>query len=181
MASLLTVVCGNACTGKTTWAKSLSLCTGATLLDIDTVSERLVMAAQIELGRDPNDRDSSDYKRVYRDAIHETLFALTGDNPGSTIIVAPFTRERRMSDFNLWLTEKLGRSVQIHYFVSADEIRKQRLIARGNPRDLLKLQDFSVYATLGQEETRPGYPHQWFDTSASFPDVSMYLTSTRSG
>lgn len=173
----LTVVCGNACTGKTTWARNLSAHTGATLLDIDTVSERLVETAQRELSRDPKDRDSSDYKRVYRDAIHETLFAIARDNPGPVIIVAPFTLERRRDDFDVWLSSKAQRPLRIHYFVSKDEVRRQRLIDRKNPRDLSKLREFSAYAAVGQEDTRPRYPHDWFDTSETFPDVSTYLAN----
>jgi predicted kinase len=177
MTCSLTVVCGNACTGKTTWAKSLSVRTGAALFDIDAVSERLVEAAQRELGRDPKDRDSPQYKRVYREAIHETLFALARDNEGPVIVVAPFTLERRRDDFDAWLATKVARPVRIHYFVSSDDVRKQRIIDRKNPRDLLKLQEFSSYAALGQEEVRPSYPHDWFDTSESFPEISTYLAN----
>jgi predicted kinase len=178
MPSTLTVVCGNACTGKTTWAKSLSERTGATLLDIDTVSERLVETSQRELGRDAKDRDSPDYKRVYRDAIHETLFAIARDNSGPVIIVAPFTLERRRDDFEAWLLAKVERPVRIHYFVSKDAVRKQRIIERNNPRDLLKLEEFTAYAAIGQEDARPCYPHDWFDTSEAFPSVSTYLANT---
>jgi predicted kinase len=177
MSSPLTVVCGNACTGKTTWAKDLSERTGATLLDIDTVSERLVEAAQRELGRDAKDRDSPDYKRVYRDVIHETLFAIARDNVGPVIIVAPFTLERRRDDFESWLIKKVERPVRIHYFVSKDAVRKQRILDRNNPRDLSKIEEFTAYAAIGQEDARPRYPHDWFDTSEAFPEVQAYLAN----
>lgn len=174
----LTVVCGNACTGKTTWAKSLAKALGAMLLDIDTASERLVEAAQLELGRDPKDRDSSAYKQAYRDAIHETLFALARDNEHAPLVlVAPFTLERAKSSFVEWLRSKVGRDVTVHYFVTCDPVRYSRILARGFPRDRLKVQDFATYAAVGREESPPAYPHEWFDTTDSFPDVSQFLAN----
>lgn len=169
VATSLIVVCGNAGTGKTTWAKALARSLGAALLDIDTVSEALVEAAQAELGRDPKDRDSADYKRVFREPIHETLFALAREAYGACVLVAPFTRERDRDDFLDFLEAKLHRRPEVHYFFTSELVRRERLIARNHPRDTRKFRDYSAYSQLGSGGVPPAYPHRWFDTSLSFP------------
>lgn len=167
--SRLVVVCGNAGTGKTTWAKQVAERYAAALLDLDTVSERLVVAAQRELGRDEADRDSPEYKRVFRDAVHETLFAVTRECAGPVVIVAPFTRERRSPNFREWLADKCGRPAQVHFFVTDERVREERLRARGNPRDAAKFRDYAAYSALGAHEAPPPYPHRWFDTTRAYP------------
>jgi predicted kinase len=169
MARTLTVVCGNAGTGKTTWARQLAKRQGAALLDLDTVSSRLVAAAQAELGRDPNDRDSADYKRLFRDAIHDTLFAIARECEGPVVIVAPFTRERSSANFPQWVTERAGCTPDIHYFFTEEGVREERLRARANPRDTAKFHDYAAYRALALSEVPPPYPHRWFDTTLAFP------------
>jgi predicted kinase len=171
MDARLTVVCGNAGTGKTTWARALARHQRAALLDIDSVSERLVVAAQRELGRDTNDRDSRDYKRVFRDAIHETLFAVARDCAGPIVLVAPFTKERVRPDFPDFLQAHCEERPEIHYFVTNESVREARLRARQNPRDAAKLVDYAAYRDSVPIEMRPPYPHRWFDTTDAFPSI----------
>lgn len=168
----LVVVCGNAGTGKTTWARALAERWHAALLDLDTVSERLVVAAQRELGRDADDRDSPDYKRVFRDPVHETVFAITRECRGAVVIVAPFTKERALPGFPDWLAERCTRKATVHYFVTDDRVREQRLRARAHPRDAAKFRDFGAYRDLAPNETPPAYPHLWFDTTHGFPGAA---------
>jgi predicted kinase len=174
--SRLIVICGNAGTGKTTWARRVSTRCRAALLDLDTVSERLVIAAQRELGRDPNDRDSADYKRVFRDAVHQTLFAIARDCAGPVVIVAPFTKERSLPTFRDWLTNECERPAEVHYFVTEERVREERLRARAHPRDAAKFQDYASYRDLARDEPPPPYPHLWLDTTKSFPgDAELAL------
>jgi predicted kinase len=171
MAERLFVVCGNAGTGKTTWARQLARRERAALLDLDTVSGRLVVAAQRELGRDPNDRDSPEYKRLFREAIHETLFAIARECAGPVVIVAPFTRERTQGDFLHWLAARAGCTAEVHYFVTDERVREQRLRARQEPRDAAKFRDYAAYEQLSPAESPPAYAHRWFDTTHGFPEA----------
>ena len=171
MAETLFVVCGNAGTGKTTWAKQLAKREHAALLDLDTVSERLVAAAHAELGRDPHDRDSADYKRLFRDAVNETLLAIARECAGPVVIVAPLTRERTRTDFPSWLEARAGCRAEIHYFVTDEVVREQRLRARQNSRDAAKFRDYAAYQKDSPLETPPPYPHRWFDTTLAFPSL----------
>lgn len=82
-----TLVCGPPGCGKSTYGRLLAAKTGACLLDIDVVTQRLVCRAMKESGHDENDRDSDcmhpsafsvrvtclvDFKRTFRDEIYET-------------------------------------------------------------------------------------------------------------
>jgi predicted kinase len=173
MAQALVVVCGNAGTGKTTWAKQLARRDHAALLDLDTVSSRLVAAAHAELGRDPNDRDSPDYRRVFREAIYETLLAIARECEGKVVLVAPLTSERTRPDFPSWIAERAGCTPEIHYFVTDERVREERLRARQNPRDAAKFQDYAAYRELSPREAPPPYPHRWFDTTTTFPSLEL--------
>jgi hypothetical protein len=44
------------------------------LLDIDTVTERLVQTGLHLAGQDPNDRDSPWFKKEFREAVYQSLF-----------------------------------------------------------------------------------------------------------
>jgi predicted kinase len=158
----LTIICGNAATGKTTLGKKRSQEQGAVLLDIDTVSERLVQAGLLELGLDPADRDSERYKRIYREAIHETLFALAEENLDHLpcIITAPFTQERRDRAFVQHLERRLRTKVSVVYLTCSDETRLKRMKQRNNPRDSAKFAAWDAYAKAGNDLSPPPFEHE---------------------
>lgn len=165
----LTIICGNAGTGKSTLGKQLAAENGSLYLDIDTVSERLVQAGLSQSGRDKNDRDSPEYKAFYRDAIHETLFAIADENlaQSSCIIVAPFTQERRSPEFPKAVAERLRCRVEVVFVWCEEAERHARLIQRGNPRDALKLSTWEAYSAEGQDpDPRPPFPHRYVDTTS---------------
>ena len=94
------IVCGSPGAGKTTYAKKLASERGATLLDIDTATERLVRIALREAGHNPDDRDSEYFKHTYREPIYETLFDIARENNPfqEVVVVGPFTKELRDPD-----------------------------------------------------------------------------------
>src|SRR5574342_531332 len=126
------IVCGSPGSGKSTYSKKLASAKGATLLDIDTVTGRLVQLALCESGHDPNDRDSEYFKRTYREPIYETLFDVARENlpVQEVVVVGPFTRELRDPDWPSKLSQTFGGPVEIHYVSCPAEIRRRRLVWR---------------------------------------------------
>ena len=131
------IVCGSPGAGKTTYGKQLAANLGAVFLDIDTATERLVRLALRQAGGDPDDRDSADFKRVYREPIYEQLFDIARDNlPINPVVIAgPFTREIQDACWLQELTSRLGAPVELHFVYCRPAIRRDRLLARGDARD----------------------------------------------
>lgn len=162
----LIIVCGNAGVGKTTFGLQLAATYRACLLDIDTVSEKLVRAGLTKMGMDPNDRDSADYKAIYRHAIHETLFDLAEQNLEhlSCIIVAPFTQERRKPSFLGECAVRVRAPVRVYYLRCNEATRKIRIHGRNNPRDASKIKDWTAYSAMGSDNGIPPFPHTLLET-----------------
>ena len=158
------IVCGSPGAGKTTYAKQLASARGAALLDIDTVTERLVRLALREAEHDPDDRDSDYFKRTYREPIYATLFDIARENLTfqDAVVVGPFTKELRDPDWPTRLSKALGCSVEVHYVTCPPEIRKERLAKRGDDRDLAKLRDWENYIQY-YEESLPVFEHVLID------------------
>ena len=91
------IVCGTPGSGKSTHARQLAADCKATILDIDTVTERLVKVGLVESGHSPDDRDSEYFKRTYREPIYEALFDIARENISflDVVVVGPFTKELR--------------------------------------------------------------------------------------
>lgn len=162
------IVCGNAGTGKSTFAARLCAEKGAVLLDIDTLTERLAKLVLRGQGIDEEDRDSSVYKALLREPIYETLFDAALDNLPHLpcVIVGPFTRERRETDWPQRLAARLLTNVEIYLLWCSLEQRRRRLEQRGNPRDRGKLLDFAAYAATGEDPGPLPFPHHRIDTTA---------------
>jgi predicted kinase len=158
------IVCGSPGAGKSTYAKKLAAARGATLLDIDTATERLVRLALHAAGRDPDDRDSDDFKRSFREPIYETLFDIARENlpAQEVVIVGPFTRELRDPDWPSKLRQILGGPVEVYYVSCPAEVRRRRLMERGDARDLAKLHDWENYIQY-YDESPPVFEHVLID------------------
>lgn len=155
------IVCGTPGSGKTTHAKRLAANGAATLLDIDTVSERLVMVGLVASGHRPDDRDSEYFKRTYREPIYQALFDIARDNLPyhDVVIVGPFTKEIQDPDWIVKLSSILGNTVEVHYVQCPPEIRRQRLANRGDERDRAKLEDWDRYVQYYNKERPPVFEH----------------------
>ena len=158
------IICGSPGAGKSTYAKKLASEHGATLLDIDTATERLIQIALRASGHNPDDRDSDYFKRTFREPIYETLFGIARDNISyqAVVVVGPFTKELRDPNWPAKLSQTLGGPVEVHYVSCPPEIRKRRLAERGNPRDLAKLRDWENYIKY-YEENPPVFEHVAID------------------
>ena len=162
------IVCGSPGAGKSTYGRALAAQTGAVFLDIDTATERLVRLALRESGRDPDDRDSTDFKRIYREPIYEQLFDIARENlPFSRVVIAgPFTREIRDAQWPRKLSRRLGAAVEIHYVYCPPDVRRARLLDRANARDRSKLEDWDTYLQYYGQEAPPICAHVFVDGDA---------------
>ena len=161
------IVCGTPGSGKSTYARQLAASRSAALLDIDTVTERLVRISLIQSGHSQDDRDSEFFKRTFRDPIYETLFDIARENLSfqDVVIVGPFTKEIKDSSWPSKLNKLLGSSIEVHYVQCAPEIRRRRLALRGNARDLAKLNDWESYIQYYGDESPPVFEHVLVDGS----------------
>ncbi len=158
----LHLVCGPPGSGKSTYGAALAASLGAAFFDSDTATERLVRAGMSGLGLSPDDRDSPEYKTHFRAEVYATLFDLAKANLGHlpVVIAGPFTRE---SADPLWpelLSAEFATRVEIHFVHAPPELRRTRLIARSEPRDLAKLANWKIYLASCNEGPPP-FPHVW--------------------
>lgn len=160
------LVFGPPAAGKTTYARRLAAEIGGAVFDSDQVAERLVRAGMSLAGMNPNDRDSAAYKTAFRDAVYETLFdlACTNSTHLPVIIAGPFTSEGGDSDWPGRLEKRIGTMPTFHFVWCPPSIRKERIRARNEPRDLPKLADWDAYVATCREEP-PVFPHHWVDSS----------------
>jgi len=161
------IVCGSPGSGKSTYARRLAAARHAALLDIDTVTERLVRIALVQSGHSQDDRDSEYFKQNFRDPIYETLFDIARENLHfqDVVIVGPFTKEIKDPGWPSKLHLVLRSSIQVHYVQCAQEIRRHRLARRGNARDLAKLNDWENYIQYYGDESPPLFKHVLVDGS----------------
>ena len=159
------IVCGTPGSGKTTYARQLASDSVATILDIDTVTERLVKIGLVESGHHPDDRDSEYFKRTYREPIYQALFDIARENLPfhDVVIIGPFTREIQDPGWPAKLAGELGSPVEVHYVQCPPEVRRQRLAVRGDDRDRAKLQDWDRYVEYYGEEHPPVFEHVLID------------------
>lgn len=170
----LHIVCGQPGAGKTTFGKELALKNSAFMLDIDVATENLVRAGLACAGKDPNDRDSGEFKAAFREPIHATLFAIARENlsSGDVVICAPFSQELQKSDWLDWLQENVWMKVEIYLIVCDEQVLYQRIKERANPRDAAKLLNWQEYRKRYTWK-RPVFPHMLIDTTDNTPDLSF--------
>jgi len=155
------IVCGTPGSGKSTYARQLAAVRHATLLDIDTVTERLVRVALRQSGHNQDDRDSEYFKQTFREPVYEALFDIARENLlfQDVVIVGPFTKEIKDPGWPSKLSQLLGSSIEVHYIHCAHEVRRSRLARRGNARDLAKLNDWENYIRYYGDESPPVFEH----------------------
>lgn len=160
------IVCGPPGAGKTTYGKKLAAERDAMFLDIDTVTETMVRAALSAAERNPDDRDSLWFKTNFREPIYETLFTIAKDNLPlkDVVITGPFTQELNSPNWPDVLKKRLESPVEIHYVTCPPEVCRQRILARGEPRDLAKLEDWNAHQVYIGNEVRPVFEHILIDT-----------------
>lgn len=164
----LYLVTGMPAVGKTTFAKQLARHISACLIDIDTSTEEIIRAAMNRITGDPNDRDSPEFKRIFRDAIYANLFSIADANLPhvDAVVTGPFTKE--INDPNwpreIQQTLKTTSRIKCIFLHCPPTLRRHRLEQRNNPRDKSKQENWDEHVKYYTEETFPAYPHFNVDT-----------------
>lgn len=163
----LHVVCGLPASGKTVYGRELAVREGATFLDNDIATEPVVQAGLVAAGLSRDDRDSPVYKDIFREPVYEALFQLAEANLAhlSVVLVGPFTSESQDPNWPARLESRFGVRPQIHFVSCSPEGRRKRMEARGESRDLAKLEKWEEYIQTTASGPPP-FPHEWIDTSA---------------
>ncbi|OHU47307.1 hypothetical protein BKG82_27025 [Mycobacteroides chelonae] len=149
------VVCGPPAAGKSTLAASLAAA-GWVHLDKDCHGDRLSPQIMAALGRDPQDRDSPDYRR-FGHGLALRLLALAAVDELSAgrrvAIEAPFigacaAAASAGTGLREILTERYGfpEGAATVWVSAPAEVRWARMSARGAARDAAKLADWDAYA-----------------------------------
>ncbi len=164
----LHIIMGPPAAGKTTYGRKLATKCGAAFLDIDTVTELVVRAGLKLAQQNPDDRDSPLFKAAFREPIYDSLFAIAKNNLShvDVVIVGPFTQEARDANWLDRLEKRLGAEVRAYFVVCDAATRRQRMVERGNPRDLAKLSDWERYIKQYPSEKPPLFPHEIINTSS---------------
>lgn len=159
------IISGPPGAGKTTYGKRLAAETKAALLDIDTVTETIVRAGLVATGHNPDDRDSLWFKTHFREPIYETLFTIAKENlpVQDVVIVGPFTHELQDPNWPNKLEERLEAKIEVHFVTCPPNIRRQRMVLRGEPRDLAKLEEWETHKAYYGDESPPLFCHTLID------------------
>jgi len=165
------IVCGPPGAGKSTYGKKLACLKKAVIIDIDTATERLVQHSLSVQRLDKDDRDSPHFKDSFRLLIYEQMFDLALENLviNNVVIVGPFTKELQIPNWPKLLSRRLNHPVEIHLVRCRPDIRRLRMIHRGNPRDLDKLRNWELHLSYYQNEPLPSFVHVLVDNSTDSP------------
>lgn len=161
------IICGAPSSGKSTYGRELAAKEKAVLIDIDAATEHLVKLGLCLAGKDPLDRDSTFFKDTFREPIYEQLFDLARDNLAfhNVVLIGPFTREIQDPNWLETLRARLKANVEVHFVHCSTEIRRQRMVKRGNPRDKTKLKKWEEYMAYYQEGLPPCFEHVFIENS----------------
>lgn len=121
------------------------------VLDKDVVSEVWTGPLLAAHGQDPDDRDSPFFKEVARDLGYQSTLRVGRDQiEHGTSVVFPGPWSRELSSSAIFSPEALGLPSNTrlrHVWLDLPlEVRKQRIIDRGDPRDKWKLEHWNEYA-----------------------------------
>ncbi|OME72527.1 hypothetical protein BK120_32995 [Paenibacillus sp. FSL A5-0031] len=177
---------GGAGAGKTTLAKALAKRRSVAIIDMDTVLRPAAVALMTQAGLDPNDRDSSFYKKLCRDLGYRiTMDAALENiaNDGDIFVIGPFTKETETPD---WIEQELfaiGASLSdvevkvVFVYLRDDKVHYERIVQRGSILDQYKLDNWSEFSpSLVRRELKWNIPASsvlYFDNSTPLNEQSL--------
>jgi predicted kinase len=158
MKSTLILVAGFSASGKNLVGKRLARELGACYLDKDTLSGRFIDPLLVALGEREGDRDSEAYQRQARPLEYGALMDVcyeVAELGANVVAAAPFQTqlidEEWMDELDRQVAER-GLCLVICWVHCDRETLRQRMTARGSPRDLAKLEDWESYDAIIDEQ-----------------------------
>lgn len=153
------IVAGAAGSGKSTLGRKLATCVGATLLDLDTVTNPLLDSLGDRLAPGGHWNDGS-LRDVVRPARYACLLAAARDQREtglSLVLVAPFTAELTGGDAWAELCSAIEpRTPRVIWLDASADVLAKRLAGRGEARDT---------GHTPATPARPLVPHRRLDAS----------------
>lgn len=178
----LILFAGHAGTGKSTLAKRalprIIELTGEDFFFLDKDTAYGAFSAhmmKLSTGN-PNDRDSPFYLENIRDFEYSGLIDIVRENLElnvNVILVGPFSREIHSGKIfdPSQLNIPRNTHIQIAWIHLADEIAKERMIKRGDPRDEWKLKHWDQYMT--RRTAPPTHPNIHHFDNTVFDEIAF--------
>jgi len=148
-------VAGLAGSGKSYYSRKIAKELDLKIIDFDDNFNEFIKAHQDEFEQLGSEKFLANYASTrYTDLINRAVIELTKGN--SVVIAAPFSKQ--MQDQKLWdelisLVKRFDPNPTLYWVVIPDELRKKRLITRGEKRDAEKIKKIDEYISFSPAKT----------------------------
>ena len=148
-------VAGLAGSGKSYYSRKIAKELDLKIIDFDDNFNEFIKAHQDEFEKLGSEKFLANYASTrYTDLINRAVIELTKGN--SVVIAAPFSKQ--LQDQILWdelilPIKKFDSNPTLYWVVISDELRKKRLITRGEIRDAEKVKKIDEYIKFSPAKT----------------------------